>query len=274
LIGRPEHPPALGELVQVRLRRWLVGLVEEVASSVAGQSPLVQLAWTGDDAQGEALQVPWDYKPAPRILKEEGWRDLSSRGFDPPRLFAAFLRTLPWSCVTATDPNLFQVAFMAGIKIDAYQMEPLCKALRLPRINLFIARDVGLGKTIEAGSAFQGLGVRQRIDFGLVVCKATICRQWRDELWRRFGLTFEIGRREFLARRRQERGCAVNPLGHPHSVRYLPSVLDPQDRLWDCPKVGWDGAVLPTSRRKKPSLKLIALALRAARKASHGQELP
>ena len=33
---------------------------------------------------------------------------------------------------TATDPNLVQSPFRAGIKIDAYQMDPLRKALRLP----------------------------------------------------------------------------------------------------------------------------------------------
>ncbi len=37
---------------------------------------------------------------------------------------------------TATDPNLFQAPFRAGIKIDAYQMEPLRKALQLPRVDL------------------------------------------------------------------------------------------------------------------------------------------
>ena len=123
---------------------------------------VVSLACADDDAQGEELEVFWDHEVDRRILEEERWQDLAARGFDDPRQFAAYLNTLRWNTVTATEPNLFQAPFRAGITIDAYQMEPLRKALRLPRVNLFIADDTGLGKTIEAGLIARELLLRKK----------------------------------------------------------------------------------------------------------------
>jgi SNF2 family DNA or RNA helicase len=88
---------------------------------------------------------------------------------------------------------------------------PLRKALELPRVNLFIADDVGVGKTIEAALVMQELYLRQQIDRVLVVSPASVTLQWRDELERRFGQRFEVYSRAFVARRREERGFGVNP---------------------------------------------------------------
>ena len=158
----PKRAPHIGELVEVRSRRWLVEAVE----TPARESARVSLACADDDAQGQTLEVYWDFEIDRCILEQEAWADLGARGFDPPRHFSAFLHTLRWNCVTATDPNLFQSPFRAGIKIDAYQMEPLRKALRMPRVNLFIADDTGLGKTIEAGLIARELLLRKRAHRG------------------------------------------------------------------------------------------------------------
>ena len=131
--------------------------------------------WAGadDDAQGKTLDVFWDCELDRRILEQEGWADLAARGFDAPRRFAAFLHTLRWNCVTATDPNLFQSPFRAGITIDAYQME----ALRLPRVNLFIAEDTGLGKTIEAGLIARELLLRKKVKTVVVAAPPSVLEQ-------------------------------------------------------------------------------------------------
>jgi len=79
--------------VQVRSRRWLV---EEVAEPpVPGHSAVVRLACADDDAQGQVLDVFWNYEPDRLILQEEAWGDLAARGVDPPRRFAAFLVVMP-----------------------------------------------------------------------------------------------------------------------------------------------------------------------------------
>ena len=201
--------PNVGELVQVRSRRWLVD--EVIESKNPGQTCIVRLSCADDDAQGQSLEVLWNYELDRFILKEEGWSDLAAKGFDQPSQFAAFLHTLRWNCVTATDPNLFQAPFRAGIKIDAYQMEPLRKALLLPRVNLFIADDTGLGKTIEAGLIARELLLRKKAKTIVVATPPSVLDQWKAELEERFGLVFEVLDRAYLTRMRRERGFGVNP---------------------------------------------------------------
>jgi hypothetical protein len=83
---------------------------------------------------------------------------------DSPEVLAAYLRAIRWRSATAADRDLLQAPFRAGIRLDAYQLLPLRKALRLPRVNLLIADDVGLGKTVEAG-----LVVRELLRGGVLI---------------------------------------------------------------------------------------------------------
>ncbi len=219
-----DRPPRIGELVEVRSRRWLVEAVEQPHL----QSARVSLACADDDAQGQTLEVYWDFEIDRRILEQEAWSGLGAKGFDPPRRFGAFLRTLRWSCVTATDPNLFQAPFRAGIRIDAYQMEPLRKALRLARVNLFIADDTGLGKTIEAGLIARELLLRKKARTVVVAAPASVLEQWKAELEERFGLLFVILDRAYLTQARRERGFGVNPWRtHSHFIVSHNLLIDP-----------------------------------------------
>lgn len=204
-----ELPPAQGDIVRVRSRRYLV---EEVTNPVEpGDDHLVRLSCLEDDAEGEELQVLWQSEVDAERIAETDWSKLSKGDFDSTSHFAAYYRTLRWNTVTSTDPKLFQAPYRAGIRIDAYQLEPLRKALLLPRVNLFIADDVGLGKTIEAGLIVRELLMRQRVRRIVVAAPPSVVLQWKEELDQRFGLTFVVFDRDYLRRMRMERGFAVNP---------------------------------------------------------------
>jgi SNF2 family DNA or RNA helicase len=188
--------PSIGQIVAVRQRLYLV---EQLVPPVkTGDSALVRLACVDDDAQGQTLEVLWEKELDPQILSGEAWESIATKGFDPPRKFAAYVHTLRWNCVTSTDPNLFQSPFRAGIRLDAYELEPLRKALRLPRVNLFIADDVGLGKTIEAGLIARELLLRKKVREIVVACPPSMLLQWQEELENRFGLHFEILDRDYM----------------------------------------------------------------------------
>ncbi|MBS0244048.1 MAG: DEAD/DEAH box helicase, partial [Proteobacteria bacterium] len=199
--------PGFGEFVQLRGRTWLVESVSEDGAAL----PTLKLACIADDAQGEPLEVLWDAEVGSHIHRDAPWDAIASKGADDPEVFGAYLRTVAWGTATAADRDLFQAPFRAGIRLDAYQLLPLRKALRLPRVNLLIADDVGLGKTIEAGLIVRELLLRRRIDFVLVAAPPSMTAQWQDELEAKFGLSFDILDRGRVAELRRARGFTVNP---------------------------------------------------------------
>ena len=216
----PGDLPRPGELVRARQRQYLVSEVFPPATHDrhprTGLRPatLVKLVCLDDDAQGRELDVFWELEVGAERIDPTRQNLAGVAAFDPPARFGAYYHALQWNCVTtATSPEdeRVQAPFRAGIAIMQHQLVPLQKVLALPRANAFIADDVGLGKTIEAGLILQELLLRQRLDLILIVCPSAICLQWQGEMERRFGLRFEIVNREHIARIRRERGVGTNP---------------------------------------------------------------
>lgn len=206
---RPRIHPAPGSFVALRHRHWLVEAI--TLPPVPGASAVVELSCIDDDAPGADLTVLWEAEPDARLLGDDPWAGVGQADFDPAERFGAYLRTLRWNCVTATDPAVLQAPFRAGIRVEPYQLEPLRKALLLPRVNLFIADDVGLGKTIEAGLIVRELLLRRRADAVVVAAPPGMLVQWREEMEARFGLSFTVLDRERIAAIRRDRGWSTNP---------------------------------------------------------------
>ena len=226
-----------GQIVRVRSRQYLV---EEVVSKPSPeQDTKVSLSCLEDDALGESLEVLWEREIDAKVVGATSWDSIANRGFDNPRLFSAYLHTLRWNCVTSTDAKLFQAPYRAGIEVKAYQLEPLRKALLMPRVGLFIADDVGLGKTIEAGLILREMLMRQKVRRVVISCPPSVVRQWQEEMETRFGLTFMILDREFIAARRQERGYGINPwMTH---TRFIISHALLRDETYAAPLRDWLG---------------------------------
>ena len=227
--------PEPGQIVRVRSRQFLV---EEVAPKAANRDTRVRMSCVDDDAQGEELEVLWE-REVDAELRVAAWEAALHKGFDDPKLFSAWLHTLRWNCVTSTRPELFQAPWRAGIEVKAYQLEPLRKALKLPRVNLFIADDVGLGKTIEAGLILRELLMRQKVRRVVICAPPSVVVQWREEMESRFGLGFVILDREFVASCRRDRGFGVNPW--TTHTRFILSHALLRDEAYAAPLRDWLG---------------------------------
>lgn len=224
--------PQQGQLVEVRARRWVVADVEadelpaDVLRPATAPQHLLTLRCVDDDAEpDETLQVVWELEPGARAFERSALP--TPKALDDPQRFDAFLDAVRWGATSNADPRHYLAPFQSGVDIDWYQLDPLVRAIRMPRVSLLIADDVGLGKTIEAGLVAQELILRYRARRILIVTPADLQLQWRDEMRDKFGLEFRVIDRELVRRLRRERGIHVNPWTHfPRlitSIDYLKS---------------------------------------------------
>ena len=212
--------PEQGQLVEVRQRRYVVSDI--VKSSLPPttlpdglESPqhLISLTSVEDDALGEELQIIWELEPGARTYDQVVLPEPTS-GFDSPHRLDAFLDAVRWGAASSADVRSLQAPFRSGIDLEDYQLDPLVRAIQMPRVNLLIADDVGLGKTIESGLVMQELLIRHRARRILVVCPAALQIHWRDQMREKFGLEFRIVDSDLMKTLRRRRGIHVNPWTH------------------------------------------------------------
>ncbi len=211
--------PEQGQLVQVRKRQYIVTDVSQSTLPVSpldlnrtGPQHLVSLSSIEDDALGEELRVVWELEPGAQIRERSTLP--APTGFDPPHRLNAFLDAVRWGAVSSADVRALLAPFRSGIELEDYQLDPLVRAVQMPRVNLLIADDVGLGKTIESGLVIQELIVRNRVRTVLIVCPSALQVQWRDQMRDKFGLEFRIVDSDLMKDLRRKRGLHVNPWTH------------------------------------------------------------
>ncbi len=211
--------PDPGQLVAVRQRHFVVTDVKR--SALPGDplhpvngSPqhLVSLSSVEDDGEGEELEVIWEIEPGAAVHERVQLPEPS--GFDDPHRLNVFLNAVRWGAISSADVRALQAPFRSGIEIEDYQLEPLVRSLQMPRVNLLIADDVGLGKTVETGLVMQELMIRRRVHSVLIVCPASIQIQWRNQMRDKFGLEFRIVDTDLMRDLRRRRGLHVNPWTH------------------------------------------------------------
>jgi len=209
--------PEPGQVITLRSKIWVVTDIqrsdlESVSQAKSKATHLVGISSLEDNAFGEELQVLWELEPSKQIFERISLPDVST--FDSPNLLDAFLNAVRWGAISSADQKSLQSPFRSGIDLEEYQLDPVVRALRMPRANLLIADDVGLGKTIETGLVAQELFLRHRVRTMLVVCPSSLQIQWATQMRDKFGLEFRIIDSDFMKELRRRRGLHTNPWTH------------------------------------------------------------
>ena len=265
-------------LATVRNRRGVVAAVEPFDGET-GRLHLVHLEYADGRAPVEE-RLLWELEPNRGLLPPNALPDPAHPGGAmPAEDFDALLRAARWTALSpyldpgdgGGDDRREPIAspFHGGVRIENYQLVPLLKALRMPRVSLLIADDVGLGKTVEAGLILTELLLRRRIQRVLVLTPPSLRQQWREELWEKFSLRFEVVDRQGTERLRRRLGMDATPwrsfsriVATYHYLRQ-PDVLEP-GRLARAGRLPTP-ALGPADRRRVPQPD--ALALRRGQRA-------
>lgn len=103
-----------------------------------------------------------------------------------------FVRVVTFQKLDAPLDNTLYALRASRTEFYPHQYKPLIKFLKSRDQRLLIADEVGLGKTIEAGHILVEQRARDAVRQALVVCPASLCGKWQEEMRRRFDEEFEV----------------------------------------------------------------------------------
>ncbi len=210
--------PRPGMFATVRNRRGIVSAVDPFDGQ-EGRLHLVHLDYKDDQLPTEE-RLLWELEPRKTLLEPTALPDILVTDPMPAEDFDALLRAARWTAATPfLDPDgggpldrlPISSPFHGAVQVEDFQLVPLLKALQMPRVNLLIADDVGLGKTVEAGLILSELLLRRRIQRVLILTPASLRLQWRDEMWDKFSLPFDLVDRAETHALHRRLGMDANP---------------------------------------------------------------
>ncbi len=215
--------PRIGMFCMIRNRPAVILDVRQFDGR-AGREYLVNVSYN-DNYSPVREQLLWNTEPHSQLLEPAALPD-PSHELMALNEFDAIVQSCRWNAgrpyiameCAADLREAMASPFYGAIEPDDYQLVPLLKALRMPRVNLMIADDVGLGKTIEAGLIINELLIRRQVNRVLILCPASLSYQWRDEMRDKFSLPFEIIDRNTTAQLRNSVGLDVNPWRYHNRV--------------------------------------------------------
>ena len=115
-----------------------------------------------------------------------------------------------------------------------HQLDVARKVVSAPQARFILADDVGLGKTIEVGLILHALEQRSRCRRVLIVCPASLTKQWKEEMRYKFSRSFEIYNRDFTPEFMDEmrmRECVIASLDLAKRDEHLAMLV--QASTWD-----------------------------------------
>ena len=135
-------------------------------------------------------------RPAQRVWHAQGDRVLAhwrQGTVVPGSHFDLHLKAEDWAG-WAVPERLISLDSLRGVERFPHQIKACLKAMRELNGRAILADEVGLGKTIEAGIVLKEYLLRGAVRTTLVLVPASLCEQWRAELWEKFELDFVVSR--------------------------------------------------------------------------------